>query len=50
MNNTQSHTSWHFVRCSDIQTRKLQWVDASTNFIADAVTIARYGRTSTTNG
>ena len=41
-----THTSWHFVRCSDLKTRKLLWVDPSTNFIADAATIARYGRTA----
>ena len=41
-----THASWHFVRCSDLETRKLLWVDPTTNFIADAVTIARYGRTA----
>ena len=41
-----TQTSWHFVRCCDIATRRLQWVDYSTNFVADAVTVARYGRTA----
>ena len=43
---TTPHTSWHFVRATDLTTRRLVWVDPSTNFIADAVTIARYGRTA----
>ena len=43
---TTTHPAWHFVRCSDLATRRLLWVDPSTNFIADAVTIARYGRTA----
>ena len=41
-----THTSWHFVRCCDVTTRRLLWVDPSTNFVADAVTVARYGRTA----
>ena len=41
-----THTAWHFVRCSDLETRKLLWVDPTTNFVADAMTIARYGRTA----
>jgi len=41
-----THTAWHFVLCSDLEPRHLLWVDPSTNFIADAVTIARYGRTA----
>ena len=43
---TNSHTAWHFVRCSDLATRRLLWVDASTNCVLDAVQIARYGRTA----
>lgn len=41
-----THTPWHFVRCSDLTTRRLLWVDPSTGFVADAVAIARYGRTA----
>ena len=43
---TNPHTPWHFVRCSDIETRQRLWVDPSTNHILDAVQIARYGRTA----
>ena len=41
-----THAAWHFVRVCDIDTRKLLWVDASTNCVLDAVQIARYGRTA----
>ena len=43
---TTAHTPWHFVRCSDLATRRLLWVDSSTNHVLDAVQIARYGRTA----
>ena len=41
----------HFVRCSCLLTRRLQWVSVTsgTNFTADAVTIARYGRVAHSN-
>ena len=41
---TNAHNAWHFVRCSDLETRQLLWVDSSTNFVANAVEIARHGR------
>ena len=39
-----SHTSWHWVRCCDLHNKKLMWVEPTTNFVADAVTIAAHGR------
>ena len=47
---TNAHNAWHFVRCSDLETRRLLWVDSSTNFVADAVEVARYGRAAHSNG
>jgi len=41
---TNAHNAWHFVRCSDLETRRLLWVDSSTNCVMDAVEIARHGR------
>lgn len=34
----------HFVRCSDLDTKTLQWVESSTSTIMDTVQIARHGR------
>ena len=45
MTNT-SHAAWHFVRCCDLITGKLLWVDSSTNCVLSAVEVARYGRVS----
>ena len=44
-------TPMHFVRATDLATRKLVWVSVTsgTNFTADAVTIARYGRVAHSN-
>jgi hypothetical protein len=41
----------HFVRASDLATRKLVWVSVTsgTNWQGDAVTIARYGRAAHSN-
>ena len=49
MSNT-AHTPWHFVRCSDIETRERLWVDASTNCVMNAVEIARHGRAAQAPG
>ena len=47
---TNPHTAWHFVRCSDVETRQRLWVDPSTNCVLSAVEVARYGRTSGAEG
>ena len=41
----------HFVRCSDIATRQLRWVSVTsgTNWVGDAVEIARHGRAAHSN-
>ena len=39
-----AHTPWHWVRCCDLHNKKLMWVEPTTNFVADAVTIAAHGR------
>ena len=47
---TNPHTPWHFVRCSDLETRERLWVDSSTNCVMNAVEIARHGRAAHSNG
>ena len=49
MTNT-AHNAWHFVRCSDIETRERLWSDPSTNCVMNAVEIARHGRAATGPG
>ena len=38
----------HLVRATDLDTRALQWVDATTNTLTDAVNAAYYGRKTST--
>jgi len=47
---THPHTAWHFVRCSDIETRQRLWVDPSTNCVLSAVELARHGRSASFPG
>ena len=43
MSNLYEGNTWHFVRCCDLETRRLRWTNTSSTYTGDAVSISAHG-------